>query len=440
MKTKKADILTAALAVACAFGASQADAQVEQAHPRGSRVDGRWMSHPVIDRSEFKEGHVRPHSWVRDSLASSAAAVQPQARSGPGGFWPIDMQTAYGINSISGLPTLAGGLTAGGAGITVAIVDAYDAPNVLADLNAFSTQFGLPKMNTAGTTPCSPAFTKVNQTGGPTVPAYDSGWEVEISLDVQWVHAIAPCANILLVEAKSSSSTNLLAALDYADSHAQVVSMSWGGGESRGESSRDQLFQSLNVVYIASSGDTGGIVEWPSVSKNVLAVGGTNLPVSSTTGGLGTGAETAWNGSGGGCTKAQEPEPSAETVIHYPVTCTGRGVPDVAASGGPNSAVAVYVSKQGGYFHVYGTSLACPMWAGIIAIADAQRKAAGKTTLTYTNLADLYSAYTNSYSSNFTDITSGRAGGNTAVIGWDFATGLGTPKTASLVPYLISAP
>jgi len=410
--------------------------QLEAQRPPDPRGEEMWIGHAVVPTAG--EGQVRPHVWIRDAYTGPAVA-KSTVRSGPAGFWPIDMQTAYGIATISGLPALGGGLTGGGAGITVALVDAYDSPNALADLNAFSTQFGLPKIPAQTGAVCAPAFTKVNEFGSTALPPYNSGWEVEINLDVQWVHAIAPCANILLVEASSASSIDLLAAVEYAAAHAQVVSMSWGGGEFRGESSLDTYFRTPNVVYLASSGDAGGVVEWPSVSNSVVAVGGTNLPASPS-GGLGTGAETAWSGSGGGCSAMGETEPTVETVIKYPAKCSARGVPDVAASAGPSSAVAIYISKQGGWFEVYGTSLSSPMWAAIIGIADGFRHKANKLFLSNTALADLYSAYSYSYAGNYTDITVGTAGKNAAGPGWDFVTGLGSPKSNDLVPYLATAP
>lgn len=403
--------------------------------PWPARQGERWEGRRAVESANA--GEVRPHSWIRGAYIGPEAS-RPVARSGgPNGFWPVDMQTAYGINAVPGVGFLPNGLAAGGAGVTVALVDAYDSPNALADLNTFSTQFGLPTFPAAAGSVCTPTFAKVSQTGSTSsLPKRNSGWEVEINLDVQWVHAVAPCANILLVEATSSSTNNLLAAITYAGAHAQVVSMSWGGGEFRGESSYDSYFQTAHVAFLASSGDSGGIVEWPSVSANVVGVGGTNLPVNSSTGGLGSGAETAWNGSGGGCS-AQEPKTSVQAVT-FPSACSRRGAPDVAASGGPNSAVAVYISKQGGWFQVYGTSLACPMWAGMVAIADKLRAASGKATLTNATLADVYSAYASSYSANYTNITSGTAGSYSAGPGWDFVTGLGSPKMQNLAPYLVT--
>ena len=428
-------LVVIALLTLAGAGALDLRAQAVPA-PWPGRAGERWEGRRAVETANA--GEVRPHSWIRGSYIGPEA-VRPVARTGgPNGFWPVDMQTAYGINAVSGVPFLSNGLAAGGAGVTVALVDAYDSPNALADLNTFSNQFGLPTFPAAAGSVCAPTFTKVSQTGSTTgLPRRNSGWEVESNLDVQWVHAVAPCANILLVEATSSSTNNLLAAITYARAHAKVVSMSWGGGEFSGESSYDTYFQPANVVFLASSGDTGGIVEWPSVSANVVGVGGTNLPVNGSTGGLGTGAETGWNGSGGGCS-AREPEPALQQVITFPKSCSRRGAPDVAASGGPNSAVAVYVSRQGGWFQVYGTSLACPMWAGMVGMVDSMRASIGKLALTNATLADVYNAYTSSYSVNFTDITQGTAGGNSATAGWDFVTGLGSPKDANLMPYLVT--
>lgn len=416
-----------ALGILLAFGFATADLKAQ------AQNESYWSGAPVVSTPPAA-GHVRPHAWIRQAYIGPASAA-PAVRTGPGGFWPLDMQTAYGMAAITTLPSLGNKLTGGGAGITVGIVDAYHAPNAKSDLNQFSIQFGLPAFPAATGSVCSPTFTQVGETGGASPTTTNSSWEVETSLDVQWVHAIAPCANILLVEASSTSSTDLLAAAKYAAAHAQVVNMSWGTAEFSGESSDDTSFQTASVVFVASSGDTGGVVEWPSISKNVLAVGGTDLPVNSSTGGLGTGAETAWTSSGGGCSAQSEAEPSVETVIKYPKTCATRGVPDVAASAGPGSAVSVYISDQKGWNSVYGTSLAAPIWSATLAISDALRKAAGKAYLTNATLADVYSAYSKSYSTMFNDITSGTAGSNTAGTGWDFVTGLGSPKGSVLIPY-----
>src|SRR5262249_13504992 len=168
-----------------------------------------------------------------------------------------------------------------------------DDPNIANDLHRFDLQFGLP----------DPTFTKVNQRGGSTPPAADGGWAAGIALDVEWAHAIAPRANILLVEADDNSGTNLLAPVDFARRQpvVAVVSMSWGGGELSNESSFHSKFRTpagqTGVAFVASSGDAGAPPEWPAISANVVAVGGTSLQLD------GAGnyqSETGWGGSGGG--------------------------------------------------------------------------------------------------------------------------------------------
>src|SRR5207244_12638818 len=119
--------------------------------------------------------------------------------SGPTGTTPTQIRHAYGFDQI----TFSNGTVKGdGSGETIAIVDAYDDPNIANDLHQFDVRFGL----------ADPTFTKVNQSGGSTPPAANGGWASEIALDVEWSHAIAPKANILLVEASSATYTNLFAA------------------------------------------------------------------------------------------------------------------------------------------------------------------------------------------------------------------------------------
>src|SRR5262249_19288549 len=128
----------------------------------------------------------------------------------PTGLTPAQIRGAYGLD-INGKSITFGGVKADGTGQTIAIVDAYDNPEIMANLTAFDKQFGIPdpKMN---------AFKVVNSSGGTTLPTPDTGWAGEIALDVEWAHAIAPGANILLVEATTSALPDLLTAVDYARS------------------------------------------------------------------------------------------------------------------------------------------------------------------------------------------------------------------------------
>src|SRR5439155_6937864 len=136
---------------------------------------------------------------------------------------------------------------------------------------------------------------KVNQTGGSSYPKTNPGWALEISLDVQWAHAIAPGAKIVLVETRTSSFTNLLAGENYAKTHAQYVSNSWGGSEFSGESSYDSHFVQSSVSFFAASGDAGTPAEYPSASPKVTSVGGTTLYFTSAGSFQ---SETGWSGSG----------------------------------------------------------------------------------------------------------------------------------------------
>ena len=188
-------------------------------------------------------------STILRGHASDAAVAM--ATSGPTGYTPAQIRHAYGFDSVS-----FGGTAANGAGTTIAIVDAYDNPNVANDLKQFDLQFGLP----------DPVFRKVNQTGGTTMPAADRGWGSEIVLDVEWAHAVAPGASILLVEANSNSYSDLMTAVNFARNQPGVVaiSMSWGGGEFSGETTYDATFTTPaghgGVAFFASSGDTGAPV------------------------------------------------------------------------------------------------------------------------------------------------------------------------------------
>src|SRR5258706_5779615 len=204
------------------------------------------------------------------------------ATSSPTGLSPATIKSAYNFST---------SLTAG-AGQTIAIVDAFDDPTAESDLAVFSGQFGLPACTTA-----NGCFSKVNQTGGTNYPRKDAGGALEISLDIQWAHAIAPGAHILLVEATTNSFANLLTAEDYAKTHAQYVSNSWGASEFSGENSYDSHFAQSGVSFFVSSGDAGLPAEYPSSSPNVISVGGTTLHFSGSTF---TGA-TGWSGGGSGC-------------------------------------------------------------------------------------------------------------------------------------------
>lgn len=346
------------------------------------------------------------------------------------GHTPQQMRAAYGFGTTGNE----------GAGQTIAIVDAYDDPNIAADLGVFDKQFALPGTNTTAKNTAGSVynfFSKVGQTGSSTaLPVSNGSWAQEISLDVEWAHAMAPGANILLVEANSNSTSDLLTAVDYAKTQASVISMSWGGSEFAGETGTAYDGQFVSpaghpVTFVASAGDNGGQREWPAESPNVVGVGGTTLNFTPT----GYSSETGWVNSGGG-TSAYETQPGYQTGLPY----SKRSSPDVGYDADPNSGFAVYDSlrynRQSGWLLFGGTSAGSPQWAALIATADA-----GRTTPldgASETLPALYKS-THYHDVNPTPATT-TAGGTSTGPGYDQITGIGTPFNATdLITDLIAA-
>jgi hypothetical protein len=348
-------------------------------------------------------------------------------------FQPSAVGTAYSFAQ-------AGSTTSktAGSGQTIAIVDAYNDPKIASDLATFDAKFGLS---------APPNFKVVNQTGGSSLPATDAGWATEIALDVEWAHAMAPGANILLVEARSASLGDLLTAVNYArqaslgGAPVTTVSMSWGADEFRGETSYDSYFTTpaghAGVTFIAASGDYS-VTTWPAAAGNVLAVGGTTLNVNASGSYVG---ETAWRDGGGGVS-LYERMPSYQTAAGIVTSNGGRAVPDVAYNADPNTGFLVYDSVpyygSSGWFVVGGTSAGAPQWASIIAIANQARAAAGLPSLAQANAA-LYTIHTNAPQA-FHDIASGNNGYYSAAAGFDAVTGLGSPVVSTIIADLVNAP
>jgi hypothetical protein len=362
-------------------------------------------------------------------LSRGSQGAKPNATAGVAPFDPAQIRAAYGVNAITF------GSTAGtGAGETIAIVDAYNDPDIISDANTFSSQFGLPQFNGSG----DPTLKVLNETGGTSLPSNASagGWDIEESLDVQWAHSIAPDANIILFEANSASYSDLLTAVSTAANSAgvSVVSMSWGGSESSSETGYDSYFLTPSghqgVTFLASTGDNGSPAGYPSYSPNVVAVGGTTLSIDTAGDYL---SESAWSDTGGGISTV-ESQPSYQVGKVNGLSSTQRTVPDVSMDADPNSGVYVLDSYAGGWYQVGGTSLATPMWSGLIAIANQGRALDGQSTLNglTQTLPDLYSLP----SSDFHDVTSGGNGTYSAGTGYDLVTGLGTPVANLLVPAL----
>ncbi len=316
----------------------------------------------------------------------------------------------------------------GGGSKAIGIVDAYNYPTALADLNKFSTQFGLPTMTTS-------TF-KVLFAGGTggcagTDPGSNAGWETEQALDIEWAHAMAPHAKIFLVEAASENLSDLMTAEDCASKTVAAagggeVSNSWGGTEFSTETSYDSHFVKSTVVFFASTGDLAG-TEWPSVSTHAVAVGGTST--TRINGGTTFGnfaGEAAWEGGGGGLSQ-YEARPSYQSVLP---SATHRLVPDVAADSNPNTGVWVYDNNATTgccWYIVGGTSVATPTWAGIV--NHAGHFAASSNA----ELTTIYTAFgtATTYAADYNDISYGLCGfydGYVATVKWDPCTGVGSPK------------
>jgi subtilase family serine protease len=353
------------------------------------------------------------YGWQDGALNNNIGSARggntlPEANTGPSsGYTPAQMARAYGFDQIA-----SGG---DGTGQVIAIVDAYGSKNIQADLNAFSTQYGLPD-----------AAVKVVYPSG-NVTRSDSGWAGETALDVEWAHAMAPGATLVLVVAPDSSVSSLMAAVNYAITtvKANFVSMSWGASEFPGEKNYDSSFNKSGVIFVAASGDSGGVVNWPASSPFVLGVGGTTMLYNTTTGVLAS--EVGWSSSGGGVSRY-------ETLPSYQAgwnVNTGRGVPDVSYDADPYTGVSVYftdptLKASGGWYVFGGTSAGAPQWAALLA----RRASLGRTgSSSFQSL--LYGTAKTSYAALLRDVLSG-SNGYRAVTGYDLVTGLGSPVAAQI--------
>jgi hypothetical protein len=402
----------------------------------------RKRSHPRrLNLEELEPRNLLSATSPADLVAQTFHTVNHLFSPGqsPPGLWPSQVRHAYGFDKLS----------LDGTGQTIAIVDAYSDSHIASDLTAFDNQFGIA---------APPSLRQVSQTGGSSSTVRSDptgGWEVETALDVEWAHAIAPKANLLLVDASSASLSNLLAAVSYAASQPGVVavSMSWGSNEFSGQQNLDSYFTTpaghQGVTFVAASGDNGTPAGWPASSPNVLAVGGTSLALD---GSDNRTSEPAWSSSGGGYSAVYNTPSYQQTyaqssyvqnTLNNQVLLAGsRGIPDVSYAADPSPGFAVYDSfpyfgTSYQWFSVGGTSAGAPQWAALIALADQQRGAAGSLDGPSQVLPQLYTlaASSTSYPRDFYDVTTG-SNGFSAQAGYDLATGLGSPQANNLVPDL----
>lgn len=416
--TAVAFVAMAATGVGLDSAPAGAAPKVERQNESPAQVEAR-TGHHSRDLCEEKKPGVA--SCLAKIVDRGPADPTPLAGTAPFGATPAMIKSAYGF------PTS----TTAGAGQTIAVIGAYDNPTIEADLQVFSNTFGLP---------CSGCLTKVNQTGGTSYPAYNQQWAREIALDVQWVHAIAPGAKILLVEATTNNWSDLMAAVDYAKARAGYVTMSFGGPEFATQTQFDSRFSAPGVSFFAAAGDSGLGAFYPSASPNVVSVGGTTL------GGLGTStvSESAWSSGGGGCSSietataaqkafsqygqvgctqtvtqttttptATKGKRSGSTTSTTTTTVARRATPDVALNANPYSGYSVYSTADPadpGWIKLGGTSASAPVFAARSAVAGGVMDA-----------ARIYGTT----APQWRDITSG-TNGAAAVAGYDLATGRGS--------------
>lgn len=292
------------------------------------------------------------------------------------GLHPSDLQSAYSLPSQNN-------------GGTVAIVDAYDDPLAESDLAIYRTAFGLP--------PCTSAngcFRKVNQNGQTSsYPAINTGWDTEISLDLDMVSAVCPHCNILLVEANSAMFDDLGTAVDAAAKMgATAISNSYYGAEWPNETAEDVHYHHPGIAIAVSAGDQQSTF-YPAASPYVTSVGGTSLSASS-----GSWNESAWSYGGRGCS-LYESKPTWQAGLGCG---SARSTVDMAAIADPQTGVAMYDSAAGGWLVAGGTSVGAPLVAAAYALAGNPQAP----------------SYSYDHPGAFHDV---------APAGYDFATGLGSP-------------
>jgi kumamolisin len=420
--------------------------QMEGAHRAGGRV-----MIPTASLERPQDIGVRSHTHyllfvpsapTEEDLARAAEKSKPEGYPDSPAFFngetPASLACLYGLASWSEgcNPISASAVSTHGAK-AIAIVDAYHYPTAMNDLTKYSQEFGLP-------VPTASTFKVVFASGTQPPPdpncATSNGegwncWESEEALDIEIAHAMAPKAKLFLVEAASNQNSALYPAVTMAaklvsENGGGEVSMSWGGGEYSKEASNDSIFTGANVVFFASTGDHEG-TEYPSVSPNVVAVGGTTLSRSPDN--LDIEDEVAWEDGGGG-QSFYEKAPSYQSSLGS----SARAVPDVSAMANPNTPMWVYDSfdtptgsaaylqgPNGGindWMLFGGTSVASPLWAGVVnAAGHFAANTVAEEKVLYGNGDD---------SPVLHDIVLGTCGyyqGWFAGIGWDPCTGLGSP-------------
>jgi subtilase family serine protease len=402
----------------------------------------------VLDTGTVPESALADGSPTKPFASSSAVTV----------YTPAQIRAAYGLPALPTTSSVTSAQAAQmGAGQTIYLIDAYGDANVLTELATFNAKFGLPgcvvtpilpaaslPLAAAPTVGCTISIVYTNSNGAmvTTVPAYNSSWATETAMDVQWAHATAPYARIVLIATADGSTTSLANGVAVANAMGPgVVSQSFGAAEAPWTVTFEPTYSAPNMTYVASTGDSGEAVNWPAVDPHVLAVSGTSLTYS----GTGARSETVWSDSGGGVS-AYVATPSYQTLgVPGMTVAKNRAVSDVSFNADPYTGQYLAILAPGAssvtWYSGGGTSISAPQWAAILAIANAERaqsslQPVGQSQPILYNLA----TQATSYAGSFLDIKSGSDGTCAACyanIGYDPPSGLGSPNVATLLPSLV---
>jgi len=367
-------------------------------------------------------GHARCLAEVvTDSHGNPAGHVTPIF------YGPAEFHGAYSLpcSPTGKRPQAVCRTPASFGGQTIAVIDAYSDPNIESDLATYDSYYGLP-----GCTIANGCLSILNQYGQSSpLPSPDQNWAFEISLDVETAHEICQTCRILLIEANTSTLSDLYAANDEAATlGATEISNSWHTSEYSGETADDSHFNHPGVVTTFSTGDQGYGTVYPAASPFVVAVGGTTLNL--TRNGR-YGSESVWKDSGSGCSLYETANSWQTALADWSQTGCGtkRGTTDVSADADPTTGAGIFDSfcncGVGNWFEMGGTSLASPIIAGVFALAGGVSPSINAQSVPYAQFT----------STNSHDVTSGSNGSCgtimcNAAVGYDGPSGLGTPNGA----------
>lgn len=334
-----------------------------------------------------------------------------------GPFRPNQIRTAYSIANIIPLRNIRRPI--------VTIVAAFRNPYLPKDIQTFGRVFGLPRCN----------YTIHNFSR-----RFSPNWASEVTLNAQWVYAINPHAQIRIILAASNSTRDMLNAVRFANNRrnfrppidTDIMSMSWGTEDIGNLESYNNFFNNPNTIYVASSGNSSR-VSVPSCATNVLSIGGTSLGLNSSS--FSRVSEGTWSNTGCGYSR------SFNKPLYQPTISNNnnnkRISPDFGCVADPNTPCYVILNNRA--YSIGGTSLAAPIYAGMLSILTQSRL--NNRRHTYTSVANRYNSiqpllYNSNNSDCFFDVTQGSSAGFSATTGFDIASGIGVLNTSRMVQKL----